>query len=82
MVMIFRTASLMALRAVYNVEVLPLPVGPVTRMMPCGNAKTRWNDAKSRASIPNCPIPRKVAFCRNNRRTTASPCSIGITETR
>ena len=32
-----------------------------------------------------CPVrarPRSVAFCRSKRITTASPCSIGMTETR
>ena len=27
-------------------------------------------------------MPRSVAFCRSNRITTASPCSMGMTETR
>ena len=31
--------DLMEFSAVYSVEVLPLPVGPVTRIMPCGRAR-------------------------------------------
>ena len=34
MVMIFFSGELMASRAAYRVVVLPLPVGPVTRIMP------------------------------------------------
>jgi hypothetical protein len=32
--------------------------------------------------MPEVPMPRSVAFWRRRRITTASPCSIGITETR
>ena len=32
--------------------------------------------------MPSSCMPRKVEFCRSKRMTTASPCSIGITETR
>ena len=35
-VMIFRSGILMRFIALYSVVVLPLPVGPVTRKIPCG----------------------------------------------
>ena len=36
MVMIFLSGRLMRFRAEYSVVDFPLPVGPVTRKMPCG----------------------------------------------
>ena len=32
--------------------------------------------------MPSSPMPRSVEFCRSKRITTASPWSIGMTETR
>ena len=37
-VMILIVGSLISFKALYSVDVFPLPVGPVTRMMPCGSA--------------------------------------------
>jgi len=51
-VMILRTASLISFSAVYSVEVLPEPVGPVTKMMPCGKPSTCLKCSYSRVFMP------------------------------
>ena len=68
--------------AAYSVVVLPEPVGPVTRMIPCG-----WPiSCSKRASVPPCmPTASSVSLLSvlSNRRNTArSPCAEGSVETR
>jgi hypothetical protein len=80
-VMIFVCSSLISLSALYNVVVLPEPVGPVTNTMPCGNLIKWWNWRKS-----PCPSPaaeREIhAVLVQDRITIPSPCNMGIIETR
>ena len=68
---------------VASVVVLPLPVGPVMTIMPCGRARSlRIIDfvaASSSPSLASSSRPRS----RGNKRTTAlSPCCVGMVATR
>ena len=68
--------------AAYSVVVLPEPVGPVTRMMPCG----WWISASSCCSTWPCmPTASSVSLLPDlsSRRSTArSPWALGRVETR
>ena len=82
MVMIFVSISLSSLRAEYNVVVLPLPVGPVTKTIPFGVCKHCRKRESVFASNPilfksNCTTVRSRI-----RMTTDSPNIVGRTLTR
>ncbi|MPN14229.1 hypothetical protein SDC9_161555 [bioreactor metagenome] len=66
----------------YSVVVLPEPVGPVTRMMPCGRA-VRW--VKRLSVSPPMPTASRLSLLSllSSRRSTArSPWALGRVETR
>src|SRR6267143_1841770 len=75
-------SELMWLRIEYSVVVLPLPVGPVTRMMPSGRAIMRLSSSScvsSRPSLSSGTMP----FCRSRIRSTRfSPWLVGRLATR
>ena len=82
-VMMLRLLSLMRSSAAYSVVVLPEPVGPVTRMMPCG----LW--MSSIHHLLRLPRPcrairdlRRPACLSSSRSTTRSPCPEGMVDTR
>src|SRR5580704_15258991 len=82
MVRILRVVSLRIDSMVASVVVLPLPVGPVMTIMPCGSA-SRWRNVLSswldRPSLLNSRSPRS----RGRSRTAAlSPCCVGMVATR
>ena len=66
----------------YKVVVLPLPVGPVTRMRPSGRATMRFSAARCAWARPSCSMAT-MPLCRSRtRRTMFSPCRVGSVETR
>ena len=69
-------------RPAYSVVVLPEPVGPVTRIMPCG-CTSRW--AKRASTSPCMPTDSRLSLLSllSNRRSTArSPWALGRVLTR
>ena len=68
--------------AAYSVVVLPEPVGPVTRMMPCGCATSC---SKRESTSPCMPTDSRLSLAPllSSRRSTArSPCALGRVLTR
>ncbi len=81
-VMIFTSAVLSWLSAVYSVVVLPEPVGPVTSRMPCGCSSTLRNCGRN-ASVKPSRWKSNTTVSRSSRRiTTLSPCAVGTVLTR
>jgi hypothetical protein len=80
--MMLTPSELMWFRIEYSVVVLPLPVGPVTMMMPSGRAIMRFRRSScdsSMLSLSSGTMP----FCRSRMRsTTFSPCEVGRLATR
>ena len=67
---------------VASVVVLPLPVGPVITIMPCGSASSRVMIASSRLDRPSLPISSRPRSRGNRRITALSPCCVGMVATR
>ena len=67
---------------VASVVVLPLPVGPVTTIMPCGSASSRVMIASSRGDRPSLPISSRPRSRGSRRMTADSPCCVGMVATR
>ncbi len=80
--MIFNVGSLIALRAAYSVVVLPLPVGPVTSRMPCGIEISSRNFDSTASGMPTVLRSNFIRSLSKSRRTTPSPYSMGMIETR
>ena len=64
--------------AEYNVTVFPLPVGPVTRIMPWGYWEASRYNCNWSSSIPMVSIPRLAAAVSSTRMTIFSPNRVGI----
>ena len=76
------SGELMAVKTAYRVVVLPLPVGPVTRMIPLGDftsCRIRFNCS---AVSPSSTILRRTVVLFSSLRTHRSPNEVGIVETR
>ena len=74
--------SLSSVSEAYNVVVLPEPVGPVTRMMPCGlwiSSRMCWSQT---SPMPRWETCRRPACLSSRRSTTRSPLLEGMVETR
>ena len=67
---------------VASVVVLPLPVGPVTTIMPCGSISSVRSSASSCASRPSLPISSRPRSRGSRRITADSPCCVGMVATR
>ena len=61
----------------YSVVVLPLPVGPVTRMMPCGRAVSSAQRSASRAPKPSASTLLTTVSGSKMRITIFSPKAVG-----
>ena len=66
----------------YSVVLLPEPVGPVTRKMPCGLCNSWRNCAVSSRLKPRRSSVRRAWFLSSSRSTTRSPQAEGMVETR
>ncbi|CSA91012.1 Uncharacterised protein [Vibrio cholerae] len=77
-----RSLLLSSCKPAYKVVDLPEPVGPVTRMIPCGRLIKRRKLSWLCAVIPKLCRSRRVAFLSSKRITTRSPCDEGMVETR
>ena len=81
-VMILTDSRFRYWRIEYKVVVLPLPVGPVTRIRPSGRSTMRFRAARSASPRPSWSRAT-IPFCRSStRRTIFSPCSVGSVDTR
>ena len=80
--MMLISGELMEESTAYNVVVLPLPVGPVIKIIPLGDATSFFNLSSISASNPRSLslISELVLF--SNRMTTLSPNDVGIVDTR
>ena len=81
-VRILRVVSLRIESMVASVVVLPLPVGPVITIMPCGNASRRRIVVSSRLKRPSFPMSSSPRSRGSRRITADSPCCAGIVATR
>ena len=81
-VRIFRVGSFRIESMVASVVVLPLPVGPVTTIMPWGKAKRPVMIRSSRAARPSLPISSRPRSRGSRRMTALSLCCVGIVATR
>ena len=68
-------------RRAYSVVVLPEPVGPVTRIMPCGWLIDDWRIASWGTSSPSAEMSGALAPPRT-RSTIFSPKCVGSVDTR
>ena len=66
----------------YSVVVLPLPVGPVTRMMPCGRAISSAQRCASAGPKPSCSTVFTAASGSKMRITIFSPKAVGSVDRR
>src|SRR5215470_15357763 len=69
-------------RIVASVVVLPLPVGPVTTIMPCGSWIRRASLARSSVNKPSLSIASRPRSRGSRRMTADSPCCVGMIATR
>ena len=67
---------------VASVVVLPLPVGPVTTIMPCGNASSRVMTDSSFGARPSLLISSRPRSRGSRRITALSECCVGMVATR
>src|SRR3990170_622046 len=81
MVMMFIRSLLMLDSIEYRVEVLPLPVGPVTRTTPCGRSIMLFTLARSPGRNPAAPRSSMEDFGSRTLMTTVSPYWVGRVET-
>ena len=66
----------------YSVVVLPEPVGPVTRTMPCGWWINRSKPCSTSPLMPRASRLKRVSVLSSRRSTARSPCAPGRVETR
>ena len=78
MVRIFRVGSLRIDSTVASVVVLPLPVGPVTTMMPWGSLSNSRSLASSDVEKPSFSMPSNPRSFASRRITADSPCWVGM----
>ena len=81
-VMMLMSGVLMWLRTAYSEVVFPLPVGPVTRMMPLGAATRRFNCVIWRSEAPRSVMSNNALVLFKRRMTTRSPAAVGMVDTR
>ena len=81
-VIMFFLISFKLLNTVYKVVDLPLPVGPVTRMIPLGNSKTSSNFLEFSSVKPSCALVLIELFLSRILITTFSPYTVGSIEIR
>ncbi len=67
---------------VASVVVLPLPVGPVMTIMPCGSANSRRSLASSHDENPSFSTTSSPRSFGRMRMTADSPCCVGMIATR
>ena len=67
---------------VASVVVLPLPVGPVTTIMPCGSIRSLRRIFSSCGERPSLPISSRPRSRGSRRMTADSPCCVGMVATR
>ena len=82
MVRILRIGSFRIDRTVASVVVLPLPVGPVTTIMPWGSFSNRRSVASSADEKPSFSTTSSPRSLGRMRMTADSPCWVGMMATR
>ena len=81
-VRILRWGEFSSARIAYSVVLFPDPVGPVTRMMPCGCCTKPFSRRLSTADSPIFSSVRRRLFLSSRRSTALSPYCEGNVETR
>ena len=81
-VIMLTSSVLSSLNAVYNVVDLPEPVGPVTRMIPCGFFNILSNFSNSSSEKPKFFLSLVRFSLEVKRITTFSPLIVGNIDTR
>ena len=76
------SGELIEATAAYRVVDFPLPVGPVTRIIPCGARMARWTRSRSSASNPSWARSSTTRDLSRMRRTMLSPKIVGRDDTR
>src|SRR5439155_144917 len=82
MVMMFSAESLMVCRHEYKVVVFPLPVGPVTRIIPCGLRISDLMICSWSGGMPSRSRPSITLVLSSSRITTRSPNAVLVIPTR
>ena len=82
MVIIFTSTEFCSFSAEYSVVVFPEPVGPVTRIIPCGRLMSLLNDSSSASEKPTSSRSSEMTERSSTRITTLSPKMVGRVETR
>ena len=82
MVRILREVSLICDKPAYSVVVFPEPVGPVTRIIPCGLCRNFLNEDSTCSFIASCDNCNCPAAVSSRRSTTLSPCAEGMVDIR
>ena len=82
MVRILRVGSLRTDSTVARVVVLPLPVGPVTTIIPCGSVSRPRSFVSSAGEKPSLSIASKPVSLGSKRMTANSPYCVGMMATR
>ena len=81
-VITFFSAELMRLRQAYRVVLLPLPVGPVTKIIPWVRSSSVSNLLRSSSHNPSWSSVRMPELLSKRRRTQRSPKLVGTVLTR
>ena len=81
-VMMLLCAASSRARLAYSVVVLPLPVGPVTKMMPCGWCMSCSKRCSTPPCMPTASSVRRLSDLSSRRSTARSPCAPGRVDTR
>ena len=79
---ILMSGLLMDCKTAYKVVVLPLPVGPVTRMIPLGEATSFLISLRRPGLRPISESSSNEPDLFKSLRTTRSPKAVGIVDTR
>jgi hypothetical protein len=81
-VMILCSGTLTVFSAAYSVVVLPLPVGPVTRIMPLGRCTRRSMRTRASGGMPSWSRFRMLLDWSSRRMTIDSPWATGMVDRR
>ena len=81
MVIMFLSVLLIEDSAPYNVVVFPLPVGPVTRKIPCAALISSLKSLSLSFGIPRSDTLIKIFVLSSSLNTTLSPNAVGIVDT-
>ena len=81
-VMMLTLSVLIWLMIEYSVVVLPLPVGPVTRITPSGRAIMSFNKFNSVSARPRASSGTMPFWRSSTRSTKFSPCVVGCADAR